>query len=44
MEYEAESSRPRNGTKTTWSEVVENDCQARKLNQEDAMDRSNGGS
>jgi len=24
----------------TWSEVVENDCQAHKLNKEDAMDRS----
>jgi len=26
--------------KRTWREVVEKDCQARKLNKEDAMDRS----
>jgi len=35
MEYEAEGSRP----KRTWKEVVREDCQARKLNKEDAMDR-----
>ena len=40
MEYEAEGARPRRRSKTTWSEVVRKDCQARKLNREDAMDRS----
>ena len=36
MVYEAEGPRP----KRTWREVVEKDCQARKLNKEDAVDRS----
>jgi len=36
MEYEVEGSRP----KRTWREVVKEDCQARKLNTEDAMDCS----
>jgi len=36
MEYEVEGSRP----KRTWREVVREDCQARKLNTEDAMDCS----
>ena len=40
MEYKAEGSRPRGRPKRTWREVVEMDCQARKLNKEDAMDRS----
>ena len=35
MEHEAAGSRP----KKTWKEVVREDCQARKLNKEDAMDR-----
>ena len=35
MEHEVEGSRP----KKTWKEVVCEDCQARKLNKEDAMDR-----
>jgi len=35
MEHEVEGSRP----KKTWKEVVREDCQARKLNKEDAMDR-----
>ena len=35
MEYEVEDSRP----KKTWKEVVREDCQAHKLNEEDAMDR-----
>jgi len=35
MEYEAEG-RP----KRTWTEVVKEDCQARKLNTGDAVDRS----
>ena len=38
MEYEVEGSRPR-GRPKTWKEVVREDCQARKLNKEDAMDR-----
>jgi len=40
MEYEVEGSRPRGRPKRTWREVVEMDCQARKLNKEDALDRS----
>jgi len=36
MEYEVEDPRP----KRTCREVVKEDCQARKLNKEDAMDRS----
>ena len=37
MEYETEGSRGR--PKRTWKEVVREDCQARKLNKEDAVDR-----
>ena len=40
MEYEVEGPRPRGRPKRTWREVVWEDCQARKLNTEDAMDRS----
>jgi len=40
MEYEVEGARPRGKRKKTWREIVEKDCQARKLNREDAMDRS----
>ena len=36
---EVEGSRPRGRPKKTWKEVVREDCQARKLNKEDAMDR-----
>ena len=36
MEYEVECPRP----KKTWREIVKEDCQARKLNTEDAVDRS----
>ena len=36
MDYEVEGARP----KRTWREVVGKDCQARKLNIEDAMDHS----
>jgi len=36
MEYEVENARP----KKTWREIVQKDCQARKLNREDAMDSS----
>ena len=39
MEYEVEGSRPRRRPKRTWKEVVREDCQARKLNKEDAVDR-----
>ena len=39
MEHEFEGSRPRGRPKKTWKEVVREDCQARKLNKEDAMDR-----
>ena len=39
MEYEAEGPRPRGRPKRTCREVVRGDCQARKLNKEDAMDR-----
>ena len=40
MEYEVESPRPRRRPKRTWREVVEMDCQARKLNRVDAMGHS----
>ena len=36
MVYEVEGPRP----KRTWREVAEKDCQAHKLNKEDAVDRS----
>jgi len=40
MEYEVEGSRTRSKPEeTTWTEVVQKDCQARNLNREDAMDR-----
>ena len=39
MEYEVEGPRPRGRPKRTWREVVKEDCQACKLNKEDAMDR-----
>ena len=39
MEYEVEGLRPRGRLKRTWREVVREDCQARKLNKEDAVDR-----
>ena len=37
-EYEVEGSRPRERPKRTWKEVGREDCQARKLNKEDAVD------
>jgi len=40
MEYEVEGPRPRGRPKRTWREVVEKECQTRKLNTKDAMDRS----
>jgi len=39
-EYEVQGPRPRGRPKRTWKEVIKEDCQARKLNTEDAMDRS----
>jgi len=40
MEYEVEDARPRGRPKKTWRETVQKDCQARKLNREDAMDHN----
>ena len=34
MEYEVEGRRPRGRPKRTWTEVVREDCQARKMNTE----------
>jgi len=42
MEYEVEGSRPEEDQRS-WTEVVEKDCQAHKLNKEDAMDHSRWG-
>jgi len=39
MEYEVEGARPRGRPKKTWREIVEKDCQAHKLNKDDAVDR-----
>ena len=39
IEYEVEGPRPRGRPKRTWREVIRGDCQARKLNKEDAVDR-----
>ena len=39
MEHEVEGSRPRGRPNKTWKEVIHEDCQACKLNKEDAMDR-----
>ena len=39
MEPEVEGSRPRGILKKIWKEVVRENCQACKLNKEDAMDR-----
>jgi len=39
MQYEVEGARPRGRPKKTWSEIVEKDCEVRRLNREDAMDR-----
>jgi len=40
MQFEVEGPRPRGRPKRSWREVVEKDCQARKLNKEDTVDRS----
>jgi len=37
-EYEVEGSRPRGRPKRMWTEVVQKDCQACKLNKEGAVD------
>jgi len=40
MEYEVEGTRSRGIPKKTWREIVEEDCEARKLNRENAMNRN----
>jgi len=35
-----EGATPRGSPKRTWTQVMQKDCQAHKLNREDAMDRS----
>ena len=40
IEYEVEGTRSTGRPKKTWREIVEKDCQARKLNREDAMDHN----
>jgi len=40
MEYEVEGPRPRGRPKRTWTEVVKEDCQACKLNNENATDHN----
>jgi len=32
VEYELEGARPRGRPRKTWTEIVQKDCQARKLN------------
>jgi len=38
IEYEVEGARPRGKPKKTQRKIVEKDCQARKLNRQDAVD------
>jgi len=38
IEYEVERARPRGRPKKTWRDIVEKDCQVRKLNKEVAME------
>jgi len=40
MEYEVEGARPRGRPMKTWREIVQKDCQACKLNRDDAMHRN----
>jgi len=40
VKYEVEGERPKGRPKKTYTEIVEKDCQARKPNREDAMDRN----
>jgi len=39
MEYEVEGARPRCRPNRSWRKTVQKDCQACKLNREDAIDR-----
>jgi len=43
MEYEIDDTRPTGRPKKTWTEVVQKDCQASKLNREDAMEKADKG-
>ena len=40
MEDEVEGARLRGRPKRTWTEIVQKDCQARKLNKDDDVDHS----
>ena len=40
MEYEVEGARPKGRPKKTWTETVQKECQARKLNKKDDMDHN----
>ena len=40
MEYEVVGAKSRDRPTKSWREIVEKDCQAHKLNREDAMDRN----
>ena len=40
MEYKVKGARARGRPNKTWTEIVQKDCQARKLKREDAMDRN----
>jgi len=40
IEYEVEGARPGGRPKKTWTEIVQKDCQARKLNSQHATDRN----
>jgi len=39
MDYEVYGVRPRIRPKTSWNEVIEEDCQTRRICKEDAMER-----
>jgi len=40
MEYEVDGAKSRGRPMRTWRKIVQKDCQAHKLNREDAMNRS----
>jgi len=40
MEYKVEGAATSGSPKKTWREIMERNCQARKLNREDAMDHN----
>jgi len=40
MENEVQGARPKGTPKKTWTEIVQKDYQARKLNREDVMDHN----